>query len=344
MKLFRILAATAGLLAFVACSEYATVDDPVEPKEVGFQPLTSLVTKGAVDGTTFPATSAMRVSAFLNPGTHSSATGAYFTGVRFTNAGRQWKAGKYWPLDGTLNFLAYSTATMEIAHDIIRDVTWTNDVPEQSVTMTIANNNNAFDDLLYGACNQQTFKAAGNPMQFHHAFTVVMFRVKVLDAAMAYDPTTNMGIEITGFSVNNASYGGTVVITNPGTGGDAPAVTANWTSLNTPLATLAARTWPNSELVPFTPDTEYTTASFGNAYVIMPEQAATSITLHYILHNGEDGNGTPLNNALNYNYVCSGDWLMGNKYVYDFNIALREITVNPTVEPWDVQNMSVINL
>ena len=73
---------------------------------------------------------------------------------------------------------------------------------------------------------------------------------------------------------------------------------------------------------------------FGEGYVILPEQAATKFTLTYTLHNGRDGDGTPLNNQMQYQYSCAGTWAQATKNLYTIDITLNEINVTPSVVDW----------
>ena len=54
----------------------------------------------------------------------------------------------------------------------------------------------------------------------------------------------------------------------------------------------------------------------------------------YTLHNGKDGDGTPLNNQMQYQYTCSGTWAQATKNLYTIDITLNEITVTPSVVDW----------
>ena len=67
---------SVAALAFCACSNDTVVSDSnsvIQPKEISFSPLTKPNTRAAVDGTTFPTTLDMMVTAYQVEATGGSA-------------------------------------------------------------------------------------------------------------------------------------------------------------------------------------------------------------------------------------------------------------------------------
>lgn len=368
-RLFSFAAIAAALLAAASCSldSITTLSDAVQPQEIGIRTLGSAPgTKSAIDGTAFPQGYDMMVSAYKNIGSHAGedASADYFEGIQFAYDGTSgsWKSTKgpkYWPLDGTLDFLAVASAGTHTSANGLdlsyssNACTW-GDIPgnaannvAKKVVLNVPDNSEKFDDLLYGAANAQGASASGTGIAFRHAMASVVFVAK---CNVAYDADENKGITIDGITIDGAKYSGTLTVANPAAGGGSGDLTAAWSSLGSTVAHLSARVWNsgNSGIKTDEPalsalhlGTTYKDISaaanrFGEAYVILPGQAAVPFTVTYTIHNGFEADGTtPKNNQVQYQYTPSGTWQMGKKYVYQLDFNLTEILVNPTVVNWE---------
>ena len=343
-----VLCAFAAMLAASACNQIEPVADSDSPLQaIGLRSIASVNTKSAVEGTVFPDGYDVKVSGYHNLGDHpgdGEIAADYFTNVTFSKTGTVWKENKYWPLDGTLDFLCFATAGLKNpSAGIVPTPTWGNAGNVASkLVLDVPDNSAMFDDILYGAANAQHFLSSGNPVVFRHAETVVCFAAK---ANLAYDPSANTGITIDGITIDDAYYGGTLTVLNPAAGGGSGDLTASWSAMTSQKTHVAARVHGGVPCSPSeavlsaynVPTTAVTlsTQPYGIGYVILPAQAATKFTLSYTIHNGKDGDGTPLNNHLKYQYTCSGSWKMATKNLYTIDITLNEITVAASVSPWD---------
>lgn len=336
MKRFLLILAAFGLLGLSACTNLEVQADPGTQKEIGFTPVTNLATKseGPIDGTALPADFDMRVSAYHNAVVTANSQD-YFTGVKFAkNASNHWSEHKYWPLSGTLDFLAYACRGLNNASNGIvpTSVTWgDNSKVSEKVVMTVPDNDTKFDDLVYGGVLAKSWSddnGNGVTINFKHAYAVVMFTFTSTYAPTDWTSNTdNTGIEVTGVTVNGVSYGGPLTITNGAT------PSASWGTLNAAKTNVAAHMAGTVQLTGTA-----STAAFGDAYIIIPPQSSASdtYTITYVLHMGKDGDGTTdLNKTLTYtgSFVTT-DWEMGKKYVYAVSIQPHEIQVNPTVTDW----------
>ena len=347
MKKLLFAAVVAALSCLTACSSLEReAGERAQNQEISFLTLQRVNTKSPVDGIVFPDGYDMKVSAFHNLGSHPGdreVASDYFTGVTFSKNGTLWKEAKYWPLDGTLDFLVYATAGLkDAASGIVPTPSW-GDAGNvaRKVVLDIPDNSVKFDDILYGASNEQKFIAAGNPLVLRHAETVVCFAAK---ANVPYDAVNNKGVTIDCITVDDAYYGGTLTILNPAAGKGSGNLEASWSNLDEQKSHVAARVYQGAACAAQEPDLSglnltATAASlndkhFGEGYVILPEQVATRFTLTYTLHNGKDGDGTPLNNQMQYQYTCSGTWAQATKNLYTIDITLNEITVTPSVVDW----------
>lgn len=370
-RLLSFAAVAAALLAAVSCSldSISVLSDAVQPQEIGIRTLGSDPgTKSAIDGTAFPQGYDMMVSAFKNVGAHAGTDvpANYFEGIQFAYDGtsQRWKSTKgpkYWPLDGTLDFLAVASAG---THDsgngtnlsAANICTWGDDngnvAGKVAVHVTGPSGRDPFDDILYGAANAQGASTSGTGIAFHHAKASVVFVAKC-NVACTVDETHNEGITINGITIDGASYAGMLTITNPAAGEGSGSLTAAWSSLGSSVAHLPARVWDSGNngiktdedaLSSLNLGTTYKDISvaankFGEAYVILPEQPAVPFTITYTVHNGFQADGTtPLNVQLQYQYTPTGTWQMGKKYVYQLDFNLTEILVNPTIVDWNSES------
>ena len=347
MKKQILMTAIAGLACLAACTQLEReAENDAQMREIRFLALQRVNTTSPVDGTVFPDGYYLKVSAFRNLGAHAGdadQAATYFTAVTFKKNETLWKEAKYWPLDGTLDFLAYGSAGLKDgSKGILPIANWgEGGNAAKKVVLTVPDNSGKFDDILYGASNDQTCIANGNPLVLNHAETVVCFSAK---ANVAYDASTNKGVTIESITIDDAYYGGKLTISNPAAGGGSGTLTASWSELSHQKTHVAARVYGDapcesreaelSGLNLTTTAATFNDKHFGEAYVILPPQAATSFTITYTLHNGRDGDGTPANNQMQYVYTCSGSWEQATKNLYTIDITLNEITITPSVGDW----------
>lgn len=357
-KILYFVAAVLVMASLSSCNkESATnVEFEAAPQEIALKAFTGVnnPTKSAIDGTTFPVGYDMLVSAYRNldeahKGDDKAAD--YFEGIHFkkdATAGT-WKEGKYWPLTGTLDFLAIACAGLNTADNgIVPTCAWgeSSNVAKK-VVVTVPDNSAKFDDLLYGALNGQKYVSTGNAMSFNHAMAAVVFTAK---SNVAYDAAKNVGITIDSISVNGAKYSGTLTVSNPAAAAGSGDLSAAWSDLSDAKPYIRARVWNSANLGVNAAETELTglnltatsaaiaTKKFGEGYVILPAQASVPFTITYTIHNGFKADGTTkLDNQLQYKYTPSGNWDMAKKYVYDINITLNEISIKPSVLDWTAQ-------
>lgn len=348
-------AAVAALVTIASCNKSnAPADDqqmPAPKTEISLRTMSA--TKSAIDGTAFPVGYDMYVSAFRNLGSNpgEDAAADYFQDIRFTkdNTSGTWmsaQGAKYYPLDGTLDFLAVASAGYNTAENGIAPTrAWgASSNTAKQVVLTVPDNSVKFDDLMYAAANAQALSAAGTAMSFNHAMTSVVFTA---NCNVAYDAVRNAGITINSITVDQAKYSGTLTISNPAAGGGSGDLSALWSNLGDQKTHIAARVWNNANLGTNTSETALSglnlTATsksiasypFGEAYVILPPQTAPRFTINYTIHNGFDADGTtPLNNTVQYQAEPTGNWEMGKKNIYDIQFTLTEIKIVPTVIDW----------
>ena len=341
MKKFIYLAATAAALTtlFASCNKESTSSftpqgEIGQNREIAFNTSAQL-TKGYVAGTTFFDTAIeqlhagedgapsdvkvereMKLSAFLHPQT--GAEGNYFVDYTYAKGDDgKWHHDPaiYWPMAGTLDFLAYSAKEPFDA----KDVAWNEKNASESVVLTVLEDRTQ-DDIVYCSVNGRASSTGADavPMQFKHAQAWLEFQIKVASADMEDK------IAIEDIVIENIYNDGELTIEN--NNGDA---TAEWNFRKS-----------QSKDVSFDDDysiygSQKADFSLENAIdseinymdMLLPEQSKTSFVIRYVLA------GQP--NKLEYRYTLGTDnWLQGNKYVYEIQFNVNELTVAPTVKEY----------
>lgn len=361
MKRISILATITALVFLTGCKKDVTVqpDNPSEYQdEIAIRTIAG-ITKSAINSTSFPEGYDIMLSAYKNVGSHKGedASANYFEGIRFTKTGTTWKSTsgpKYYPIGGTLDFLAVASAGYKSSSSgIVPTVTWGNggNVAKRAV-LAVPDNSSKFDDLMYAYANGSASSTSGTAMQFKHAMTALVFLAK---SNIAYNSTRNIGITINSISVVNAKYSGTLTLNNPSAGNGTGIFTAAWSSLGNQKASIAARVWntgntgtntSESALSGFNVPTAYNSIEskpFGDGYVLVPEQEAASFVVNYTIHNGFDLNGTrQVNDTYEKTISPGGTWEMGKKYVYQLNFTLTGIEFNPVIIDWNTNNSTTV--
>lgn len=341
MKPYRLSSLTLAvtLLAALSCTEIGREGNGLdEVRGISLRAMTREVTRSAAGGTLFPEDYVMAVSAWYNPEGERDEGKPYFRNARFVNEAGLWKEDKYWPLSGTLDFLAYACAGLKNGGGPLPF--WDGN-PAAGVTLTVADNSADFDDLLYAASAEQVCYDGGNTLLFAHAMTAVCF---TFASSVAYDAAANKGITIRRVSIDSAFWGGTLRVDNPSAGGGQGDLSASWTLLSARRDSVAARVWcgnagrsDEDAVGDYDVPAEHSSATFGDAYGILPAQRGFSFTVVYVLHNGRNDEGEAVDYEIHYTYDASDDiWAAGYKTIYNVSFTMNEITVKPTVKKWTV--------
>ena len=341
MKKFIYLAATAAALTSLPAS-CNKENAPASGNEQNFSlsreiavNTSAATTKGYVAGATFFDTAIaelhageagapsdnkvareMKISSFLHPQTGSE--GNYFVDYTYAKgADGNWHHDPaiYWPFDGTLDFLAFSSM---IPFDA-KDVAWNEKNASDNVVLTVLEDRTQ-DDIVFCSKAGCKSESGADPvsMQFKHAQAWLEFQIKVASEGMK----DKLAIEE--ILIENIYNDGELTISN--NNGDA---TAEWSFRKS-----------QSKDVIF--DDEYNlygsqSADFSlvNAIdeeisymdMLLPEQSKTSFVIKYRLA------GQP--NLLEYRYTLGTDnWLQGKKYIYEITFSVNEITIAPTVKEY----------
>ena len=272
------------------------------------------LTKAPVTGESVPTGRTLIVSAYRNaPGGTGSAN--YATALPFTHtSSTTWAcASGYWPMDGTLDFLAYSLED----NSRVSGVTWGSN-NSSSLTMTLANNSSNQDDLIVGGSTANT--SSFSSITFRHAESLLTFKAS---AYADYDSVNNTGVTITDVRVVNANHSGTVACTRSENN-----VSFAWSSLGN-ASTVSLPSLTATHL------TETMSPLAGTPGLIVPPQVQKNITVYYTMHLGKDGSGDPVDVSDSYTYEASGTWEPSTRYIYEIEFTGVQIVINLTLTPWD---------
>lgn len=351
----------AAALAFTACTSETTeyVGDPQQQaREIAFSAFNLNATRaaaqsGAIEGTTFPTTLDMKVTAWEQTNSGRDFFGAtnfkyqYVAGSS-TGAGSTWGGdpAKYWPLSPCyINFLAITNANDNNETGVTWGTAGTTFASKVAVAMT---DNYAYDtkqhDFLY-AIGHGEVTQSGNAltfpdkvdMTFKHAQAYLMFKVKAADAA-------STAIKIKDIEISGARFAGTATITHTNYNAtSAQATTLYWnptTQTNEYKSVLNDQTAKADEAASTALTTSF--VQMGKI-IVVPNMSAT---------DSYDDNGTTkikityyLDSKLyTYEYEIDNDtYEAGKKYIYDITFKLHEIFINPDVEDWvvDLNNNTI---
>lgn len=326
-------------LALAACSNDEVVEQNTtqnQPKEIAFQAITQPGTRAAVDGTAFPTTLDMMVTAYQVEATGGSA-GVYFDATTFkyqyvggsdSGSGSYWggATAKYWPLTPAyINFLAIANANADNA----TGVTWGSNKADR-VVIAMSDNSSAQRDLMYAIGNGEVTQSGNSlsfpgkvDMEFKHAQAWIDFKVKA-------NSTVETAITINSITLTGAKYNGTYTVThtayNAKTG---QGVAGAWSALGD-AQNIAVPGWSATAL----------TASFatvGNGLMIVPDDAATGDFTSFTINYTFDGK------TYDYTYTPASTQVeQGKHYIYEITFRLHEIFINPTVTDWADQTATEI--
>lgn len=300
------------------------IDVPcVATQAILISPEASVLTKAPLGGTVLPSDRTLVMSAY-----HNAASGGtsqnYFSGVTFSRSGSSWEGGKHWPATGSLDLFAYSADGLSVGASYKTNV-------GQGVTLTVPDNSTAQTDILWGYQGTATSSSAATPLTMRHAEAALAFTAK---AAKAYDAENNLGITITGITVNDVKCSGTVSLPN--------SASCSWSNLDTQKS-LSLPGMSSGYDVPATAITIDSSNPFGIGGVglIVIPQAATSVTVTYTAHNGRDGSGNAVNaTGQTTTAALSGSWEAGKRYVLAIEFA-QNVSISASVYEWTSGSVSV---
>jgi len=310
MKNKTILLAGLAAASLVSCTQKLQNDNIYSDNyAIVLSPSTGPDTKAPISGTTFPDRNIVAAAYYYAP--EGGTSGNYFSNLTFSKNGSVWTADKYWPLGGQLDILAYSCPQLNPTPS------YTGDKVTDEVTISVGDNSSVQEDILY-AYATPTDRVNNIGLVFKHAQAMIGFKVR---SDVEYNATNNVGITITAITLNDAKYSGTCLMQNDGR--------CIWSSLGS----------QTNLAVPDLSPANLTTTLSGQlgTGILVPEQACTTATITYTLHNGKQG-GVNLDNTGLLRTVSlssgNGNWEAGKYYCYEVSINQHEVSISPVVTDW----------
>ena len=328
-----LILTVAALLAMVACNKIETPSNDAGKVELSFMPMTGNVatrgftlkrefqyveysSTGAVVGD--PTFRDMNISAYLYP--QDGEPRNYFVNKSFKHAsdGDFWRCGGsagsdmiFWPVGGTLDFLAYSSIYGGVT------ASWNADNAASEVVLDVPAESSQ-DDILFASAygKEAPHSAAPVPMVFKHAQAWLTFSLGANEG-----PDNSFIVTLKRIELENVYNAGVLTINN--NNGDALA------------------TWDFSKETRQDIDVDNDSVSaLGHKkqflHMLIPQQEKTAFVIYYTLGDSDT--------ELSYRFTTDQKtWLMGEHYTYNISITPQEVTVDPTVTPWVKGDASDIN-
>lgn len=334
------VAASVSML-FASCQKDSMISEGVADlqRPIEVNPVTGFEgTRSAIYGSTMPFDRNLVISSVYNKGTDRGVVGTdvadyrnYFQGVTFAyNASKKtWSSDDnpvYWPLTGTLDFLAYSTT------DNLTP-TWGSGKWTEGVELRNFTNNDISDDLLYGVAQNSSPSTTAVPIEFKHAKALIVFTAKA-----SFDEA----IEIKSIELENVqpvTPSTTVTLPNPDGTGE-----LTWESLGSAAdQSLPGVTDINRYTVPRT-KIDVTKKSgylgIGGEGIMLAPQAMTTIKVTFVQkYKGGTAIGDEITETFTYDCKLGlatedQNWEEGKRYIYELDFRVNEINVVASVDPW----------
>ncbi|MBQ0024920.1 MAG: fimbrillin family protein [Bacteroidales bacterium] len=333
-----LLIAPLAILALASCNK---MEDPqINPEmksEMSFVPM-NYVTKGYALGTTFddctyetlhvsPELSyrTMQISSYLHP--QNGEEGNYFVDKTYAKGdGMSWWNVKpngdhdpiYWPVGGTLDFLAYSLSSETKSVKNV-NVTWNESNASSQVVLDVPGENSQ-NDILYASAYGVKAPSSAKDVQmtFNHSQAWIEFQL-----TGSVDSENKGIVHFNRIELENVYNAGVLTIDN--NKGNA---TAKWD--------FSAESKKNVEV-----DNEYTVKLLNKDVqyldMLIPQQKKTAFVLYYTLGSDDQ--------ELSFRFTTDlKTWLMGEKYIYKINVTTSEVTVKPEVTTWKPVQETDVNI
>lgn len=320
----RFFCAAVAILTLAAACDKSLPDAPEAVRELSVLASSDdVTTKGYTETDGFyetaiselhsdsktPSPRTMLVSSYLTP--QSGDAGAYFTGNTFSYSGegdKWWNTvdGEhdpvYWPIGGTLDFLAVSLSETD-THGIT--CKWDSTNPAEEVTFEVSADNSQNDILFASASDVKSSGSAESlNLKFSHAQAWLEF---------ALTGSGDVPVHFKNIRIGDAYNAGTLTVHN------------NYGN--------AVASWDFSEEThqDFLVDNKYSVSDLTDEPqyldMLLPQQPRTSFTVCYTI--GDDP--TEISRTVN---LDTGTWLKGERYVYHVNISSSVLHVSSTSARW----------
>lgn len=333
-----VLFMTSAMLLFAGCAKEELTS---EPQEIGFRAYNFKQTKAPIESAVYgtDAPNFKVFAALLREGnylTNFASSESYFsTEVAYDGADaykiwRPWTGNAfikyYWPMAGSLTFVAVSPATAESA---FANQTATLTVTDFSSSTTVAEQ----ADLMYSKiadavnlnANTEPYNngVKGVPVVFNHALAQVRFM------AVNNDHPANT-VQIDKIQITNVANKGTLTVVKDAASNESGSVNG-WVATTADDATFVSLSSPSFVL-------DEDAEALGLPLMIIPQTLADDIMLEvtYTMTqiNGEDVPDTQKTVSKNLSEVVGTQLNANKKYTITLAIGADEILFSPSIVEW----------
>ena len=287
---------------------------------ISFSPVASKATRAIIDGTTYPTGESFVVSAYVG-------TAAYFEDLTasYSSTLRLWETStsEYWPLGGSLKFIAYSPASAGgLSIDATNGVTVSDYTIQSAEAMTT--------DLLYATytvadCSEHP---ASVPLTFSHALSQIVFKVKAADYYSTQGSTISLAL-------SSLSLSGILSVGDFADGSWDNQETAHTYALSSTPISLTY----GDQNAPVTADV------CANLFLPQEIPADARINVGYSIAQNISGTTYSIENppvAIALRSTIT-EWEPGKKYIYTISIGLDNlIEFTATANEWTAQEGGVV--
>ena len=298
----------------VSCAKDIQVRDAIS-----FAPVASKPTKAIIEGASYPVGESFAVSAYYNASASLPGSSAYFTDLTATKRASFWEpsSNEYWPLEGRLDFHAFSPASASGVSISSNGVTATG--------YTITSEQQMTTDLCYASAVVPDCDAhpAAVPMAFSHALTQVVVRVK------AADYYSNVSLALTSLSL-----GGIYSAGDFNNGEWTNQATAHTYALSSTSTALTYDANDNPEIIEVSKS------------VFIPQELAHNATMsiRYCITQTISDKTYTLTNPVTIPLCNTVDeWEAGKKYIYTLTIGMNNfITFTASAAGWQGESEDIL--
>lgn len=295
MKRFFICAA-AAIVALAACSKTEVINNSV-PQEIGFKAVTGAMTKAPLSGTTLPTDGENNMVVYASSSeTAEGEYASYFDGVEFgwNSTSSDWT--------GTTPQYWPESGFLKFKAFYPASVGTASGTATTDVTITGIDISSTQTDILYanltGAQSAETKPVV--PLVFNHALSQI-----VVKAAVTAEGMTD--VNITSVEIVTPHLKGNLKLTG---------TDATWTSEANASNLVMENNISSTDLT-------ITALELGTGALVIPS-AQTSLKITYSVKGFSKEETKEL----------TGNWVKGNKYIYNLKVGLDEIHLSATVEKW----------
>ena len=359
-KIFAL--AVLAVFALASCSHNTLDPQSQKAREINFNTVANKATRAPLTGTVYSydcpsfGVFASYLEAEKTWAADKASASRYMDDVEieFNDTKDIWAPSStyYWPLEGTLSFIAYSP--FDAATATFTEATGTLKLTAFTVNTTVADQ----VDLLYSSVNSDRTENEsyyvdsdnsknsataendkGVNIKFKHALSQIIFKAKTADDV--YD--SGLSFKIDTIVVNAASTADSMTVVNPAENALASAITV-WTNPKTNANFVVSTTdFPNETVA--TGDANFLTKTLsdpiGDALLMIPVTAFAgtdpTITIKYTLYRKSDALRMGSKEVtIHFDDIDDTvtSWQAGKKYTYNLTIDLQKIYFNPTVTDW----------